>query len=77
MDAKDRKIEQPQRMIAEQAATIKKLVQRVDQLERKLAAARPRCVAAVRAVQRETMDYREAWIGVVGARRQRTHRGTH
>jgi len=39
MDAKDRKIEQLQRMIAEQAATIKKLVQRVDQLERKLAAA--------------------------------------
>ncbi len=39
MDAKDRKIEQLQRVIAEQAATIEKLVQRVDQLERKLAAA--------------------------------------
>ena len=39
MDAKDRKIEQLQRTIAEQAATIEKLIQRVDQLERKLAAA--------------------------------------
>ncbi len=40
MDAKDRKIERLERVVAEQAAMIEKLVQRVDQLERQLAAAR-------------------------------------
>lgn len=40
MDAKDRKIERLERLVAEQAAMIEKLVQRVDKLERKLAKAR-------------------------------------
>ncbi len=40
MDAKDRKIERLERLVAQQAATIEKLVQRVDELERKLAKAR-------------------------------------
>jgi transposase len=40
MDAKDRKIERLERLVAEQAAMIEKLVQRVDELERKLAKAR-------------------------------------
>jgi len=40
MDAKDRKIERLERLVAEQAATIEKLVQRVNELERKLAKAR-------------------------------------
>jgi len=39
MDAKDRKIERLERLVAEQAATIEKLMKRVDELERKLAAA--------------------------------------
>ncbi len=40
MDAKDRKIEHLERLVAEQAATIEKLVQRVTELERQLAKAR-------------------------------------
>ncbi len=40
MDAKDRKIERLERLVAEQAATIEKLMRRVDELERKLAKAR-------------------------------------
>lgn len=36
MDAKDRKIEQLERLVAEQAATIEKLTQRIGQLERQL-----------------------------------------
>ncbi len=40
MDAKDRKIEHLERLVAEQATMIEKLTQRVDQLERELAAAR-------------------------------------
>ena len=39
MDAKDRKIELLERLVAEQAAMIEKLVRRVGELERKLAAA--------------------------------------
>jgi len=40
MDAKDRKIERLERLVAEQAAVIEKLTQRVEQLERELAAAK-------------------------------------
>jgi hypothetical protein len=40
MDAKDRKIERPERLVAKQAVVIEKLTQRIDQLERELAAAR-------------------------------------
>ena len=40
MDAKDRKIERLERIVAEQAAVIEKLTQRVEQLERELAAAK-------------------------------------
>lgn len=40
MDAKDRKIKRLEQVVTEQAATIEKLVQRVDELERKLAKAR-------------------------------------
>ncbi len=40
MDAKDRKIERLERLVAKQAAMIEKLTQRVDQLEHKLPAAR-------------------------------------
>lgn len=40
MDAKDLKIERLERLVAEQAAMIEKLVQRVDELERQLAKAR-------------------------------------
>jgi len=40
MDAKDRRIEQLERTVAEQAAMIEKLVRRIDELERQLAAAR-------------------------------------
>jgi uncharacterized coiled-coil protein SlyX len=40
MDAKDRKIERLERLVAKQAVMIDKLTQRIDQLERELAAAR-------------------------------------
>ena len=40
MDAKDRKIEELERLVAEQAALIEMLRRRIEELERKLAAAR-------------------------------------
>jgi hypothetical protein len=40
MDAKDRKIEWLERLVAKQAVMIEKLTQRIDQLERELAVAR-------------------------------------
>jgi transposase len=40
MDAKDRKIERLEKLVAKQTATIKLLTQRIDELERKLAAAK-------------------------------------
>jgi hypothetical protein len=40
MDAKDRKIERLERLVAKQAVVIDTFTQRIDQLERELAAAR-------------------------------------
>jgi uncharacterized coiled-coil protein SlyX len=49
MDAKDRKIEQLEQFVAKQAATIERMAQRIDELERKLAVAQKKLVQFVEA----------------------------
>ncbi len=79
MDAKDRKIEQLERVIAEQAAMIDRLVERVDELERQLAKARKRWGAEINfaVLLPSSPGEMQSHLGGLNPRRERVERGRH